>query len=318
MRITELTATTELEQTDYLAVDDETAGTRKILPEDLLGDFLEDRYVSYGIDTVTTEAQSNARYNLGIGLATTESEGLVQLYDGVDSTSTTKAATAAAVKLAYEHGGGGSGPITIYTSVSDIGLTAGSATVSGIWSAMSSESMLLCEVTDLASGERPFSSAAGTLQVYKKGSTSGFVLIQGRKNSDGDWRMFINSNGVPSGTWIGTANSSVTGTVTAGDITPTTTTDNFHLVKIGQVVYFMIRFKPNSQNSGLKVCTLPAGFRPAARVVTCAFRVWDQSNLTTMPETLSVIISSTGVVEVNTAAGAVNADFFIQTSFPII
>lgn len=220
MRITELTVTTEAQNTDYLAIDDSTLGTRKILPEDLVNGVLNGKYVAYEVQTVTTEEQANARYNLGIGLATTESEGLVQLYDGVDSTSTTKAATAAAVKLAYEHGGGGgSGPITIYTSVTDLSLTAGSATVSGIWSAMSAESMLLCEVTELSSGERPFSSAAGTLQVYKKGSTSGFVLIQGKKDSDGDWRMFINSNGVPSGTWntaqptieTGTANTTIGG-----------------------------------------------------------------------------------------------------------
>ena len=322
MRITELTVTTEAQNTDFLAIDDATLGTRKIAPDDLvlgsIGSAL-DNYVSYGVDTVTTEKQANARYNLGIGLATTESEGLVQLYDGVDSTSTTKAATAAAVKLAYEHGGGGgSGPITVYTSVSDIGLTPGSATVSGIWSAMSAESMLLCEVTELASGERPFTTAAGTLQVYKKGSSSGFIEIHGKKDADGDWRMFITSNAVPSGTWIFTANSSVTGTVTAGGITPTTTTDNFYLVKIGQVVYFMIRFKPNVASSGLKICTLPTGFRPAARVVTCAFRVWNRVNIGTTPETLVVSISSGGAVEVNSSSGAISDDFFIQTSFPII
>lgn len=108
MRITELPVTTEAEQTDFLAVDDSTLGTRRISPDDLIGGMMSG-YVSYGIDTVTTEQQANARYNLGIGIATTESEGLVQLYNGVDSTSTTMAATAAAVKLAYENGGGGSG-----------------------------------------------------------------------------------------------------------------------------------------------------------------------------------------------------------------
>lgn len=44
-----------------------------------------------------------------IPLATTASAGLVQLYNGVDSDSTTMAATAAAVKAAYNHGGGGGG-----------------------------------------------------------------------------------------------------------------------------------------------------------------------------------------------------------------
>ena len=322
MRITELTVTTEAQNTDFLAIDDATLGTRKIAPDDLvlgsIGSAL-DNYVSYGVDTVTTEKQANARYNLGIGLATTESEGLVQLYNGVDSTSTTKAATAAAVKLAYEHGGGGgSGPITVYTSVSNIGLTPGSATVSGIWSAMSSESMLLCEVTDLSSGERPFTTASGTLQVYKKGTSSGFIEIHGKKDADGDWRMFIASNAVPSGTWIFTENSSVTGTVTEGDITPTTTTDNFYLARIGQVVYFMIRFKPNVSNASLIICTLPTGFRPTARIVVPALRVWSRASASTAPETLAVVILNTGAVQVNTSSGALTDEYFIQTSFPII
>ena len=39
--------------------------------------------------------------------ASTSGAGIVQLYDGVDSDSTTLAATAAAVKAAYNHGGGG-------------------------------------------------------------------------------------------------------------------------------------------------------------------------------------------------------------------
>ena len=38
--------------------------------------------------------------------ASTSAKGIVQLYDGVDSTDTTKAATAAAVKRAYENAGG--------------------------------------------------------------------------------------------------------------------------------------------------------------------------------------------------------------------
>ena len=265
MRITQLTATTELEQTDYLAVDDETAGTRKILPEDLLGDFLEDKYVSYGIDTVTTEQQAHARSNIGVGLATTESEGLVQLYNGVDSTSTTMAATAAAVKLAYENGGGGgSGPITVYTSVTDLSLTIGSATISGIWSAMSSQSMLLCYISDLASGERPTSS--GILQVYKKANIDGYILAFGREYSKCDYRMFLNSYGVPDGTWIRICGETTGDFVRNGNYT-TAANNLIKFRRVGAVVTMHGSIYPTVQVPAYtSVGTIPDGFRPANNV----------------------------------------------------
>lgn len=102
MRITELPTVSGASATDYLAIDDASLGTRKILPENL-------GFVSFAEDQTSvidaTEA-AQARANIKISSATTSAEGLVQLYNGVDSTSTTLAATAAAVKLAYEHGGG--------------------------------------------------------------------------------------------------------------------------------------------------------------------------------------------------------------------
>lgn len=58
----------------------------------------------------TFESHASTHLQTGsdpIPLATTSSAGLVQLYNGVDSDSTTMAATPAAVKAAYNHGGGG-------------------------------------------------------------------------------------------------------------------------------------------------------------------------------------------------------------------
>lgn len=68
-----------------------------------------------------------------ISAASTTKAGLVQLYDGVDSTSTTLAATANAVRLAYNHGGGGGATLlqvsasavsSLPTTINDANITA--------------------------------------------------------------------------------------------------------------------------------------------------------------------------------------------------
>ena len=68
-----------------------------------------------------------------ISAASTTTAGLVKLYDGVDSTSTTLAATANAVRLAYNHGGGGGATLlqvsasavsSLPTTINDANITA--------------------------------------------------------------------------------------------------------------------------------------------------------------------------------------------------
>ena len=207
------------------------------------------------------------------------------------------------------------GTMRYYMGVEDVGLTVGSATIEGTWAAMETPSMMIVhggQFSDAPSG------GLYIVEIVKRASDRGWIFAYGKTSTDRDYRMFLNSSGVPSGTWIETPHSAVTGTVTAGDITPTTTTDNFHLARIGQVVYFMIRFKPTVANASMKICTLPTGFRPSNRIVTEAFRVWTRGNLSTIPETLSVIISSNGVVEANTQNGPFTEEYFIQTSFPIL
>ena len=108
----------------------------------------------------------------------------------------------------------------------------------------------------------------------------------------------------------------MTGTVSNGEITPTTTTDNFYLRRVGSIVYLMIRFVPNVQKSDLLVCTLPEGFRPSARVVYVAFRVWSRS-ASSDPDTLAGIIETGGSVRINTSGAACSSDYFAQISFPL-
>lgn len=89
----------------------------------------------------------------------------------------------------------------LYNSVTDLGLTAGSATIAGAFASMSNYTILYAHGTEFASGELP-SGFYGYVWIVKgvnihrssieaKGSTAAF----------GDWRMFLDSNGVPTGTW---------------------------------------------------------------------------------------------------------------------
>lgn len=132
--------------------------------------------VGYDPQTPTAAEQAQARANIGIGNASTSAAGIVQLYDGIDSTSTTMAATAAAVKLAAESGaipvmvetsGVSSLPITLYdsditadmvllraelssprsqTSAWEIATAAGSVTISGSINGTTDIKLILSEV----------------------------------------------------------------------------------------------------------------------------------------------------------------------------
>lgn len=55
--------------------------------------------VGYDPQTPSTAEQAQARQNIGIVSASTSAEGIVQLYDGIDSTSVSKAPTANAMRM---------------------------------------------------------------------------------------------------------------------------------------------------------------------------------------------------------------------------
>ena len=84
-----------------------------------------------------------------ISAASTTKAGLVQLYDGVDSQSTTLAATANAVRLAYNHGGGSGATLlqvtasavsSLPTTINDANITANMVVVQCTLSAPQTQS----------------------------------------------------------------------------------------------------------------------------------------------------------------------------------
>ena len=89
----------------------------------------------------------------------------------------------------------------VYDSVTDLGLTSGSATISGAYAAMSDNSILICTSGDFTSSEIPTGSA-GTVVMVKRQAARGIILLYGKNESHKDYRMYLGSNNVPTGTWI--------------------------------------------------------------------------------------------------------------------
>lgn len=96
-------------------------------------------------------------------------------------------------------GGGTSGNIITYSSVDQLGLTVGSATLAGVWSALPVGSIIMSDFSEYASGERP--SAAGVIVVEKAAARRGYIWAYGTYNYHYNYRMYLNSSNVPAGTW---------------------------------------------------------------------------------------------------------------------
>lgn len=95
----------------------------------------------------------------------------------------------------------------IYNSVTDLGLTSGSATIAGAYAAMPTYSILLCQQGDFATSELPLSGAwYGQIEIIKMTSGGGSFFAHG-VTTYGDFRMYLGSGNVPSGTWVNETNS---------------------------------------------------------------------------------------------------------------
>ena len=88
----------------------------------------------------------------------------------------------------------------IFDSVADIGLASGSATISGAYTAMPADSILIVYADNFAVAQVP--NTTGTVVIVKRGTPRGYVLFYGKRSTDADYRMFINDSNVPDGTWI--------------------------------------------------------------------------------------------------------------------
>lgn len=120
-----------------------------------------------------------ARQNLGIDFS-----GTVLSVAGVG------ADTAGNVPLKLEN--------LVYNALSELGLASGS-TLAAVWTALPDNSLLIANAADISD---PPVSAAGSLEIYKGTSNvPGFIRFHGKESSTGDYAMYLNAAGIPSGTW---------------------------------------------------------------------------------------------------------------------
>ena len=110
------------------------------------------------------------------------------------------AATAAA-KAAYDKS------LKYYKSVTELGLTSGSATIAGVFAAMANNSLGWFEAAQFANGQTP--NSYGFVEIDKREVSRASIYFRGKASDNGDYRMWINSSDVPDGTWVKIPNGSL-------------------------------------------------------------------------------------------------------------
>lgn len=98
---------------------------------------------------------------------------------------------------------------TVYNSVTQLGLTSGSATILAAYNAMGASTILIAPAGDFASAEVP--STTGVVEIVKRASdgSRGYVAFHGKQGDAGDYRMFLGATSynsqnynAPSGEWF--------------------------------------------------------------------------------------------------------------------
>ena len=196
----------------------------------------------------------------------------------------------------------------IYNSVTDIGLTSGSATIAGAWTAMPDASILICTASDFSQSETPTSgNYLGTIEITKLDVNRSFIQAFGKTDSAADYRMFCDAaTGAPTGTWVPV----YTGAVQSSTCTAASgiTFNGNYVKKVGNLVCLYFRAAKTGSNAA--VATIPAGFRPATDFF---MRVGSYPNGSATPDVIPVNINADGAVTTRASfAGevTVNATYF--------
>ena len=197
----------------------------------------------------------------------------------------------------------------IYYAVSQLGITAGSATVTSCWNAMPTQSILIAGVGNFASSAVPYASAYGQVVIVKNTNTNGYIYLHGLTESAGDYRMYLTgSPQVPSETWIPVRVPVRSAVLTAS--TGTYDTASYGLRKVGSIVTCQCRVTGvNVSTSFSAFASIPAGYRPKATLN----RVLGFANLTPV----AIYISTTGSVSVQGGSAISNASVIFTATWSV-
>ena len=153
--------------------------------------------------------------------------------------------------------------IQTYSSVTELGLTSGSATVQATWAAMPDHSMLVASSSQFLSSERPVASSVtldGCFEIIKDSGTNGYGSVIFRSMFE-DYKMTVNIT--PTGTWTQIVNGITidscfqikTTTCTAGSSVSGGSTFNFS-TQITSVAGYTPQCIAGWQSSGMTYLTL--------------------------------------------------------------
>lgn len=155
--------------------------------------------------------------------------------------------------------------IKTYDSIADIGVSATNATVVNVYNALSVNSIIYINSSELIAGSAP---ADGVVEIMKM-SDKGFIRFNGVDKTAGFWIMGF-TNGIPDGYWheyIGykTQNitPSVTGVTFAGPII-CTKSGNVTTVELA----YNITVDSGYTNTNILIANIPESFRPVNRFAT--------------------------------------------------
>lgn len=243
--------------------------------------------VGYDPQTPTSAQQAQARTN--IGAMASDATPTPAVHASTHAIGGTDALTPADI-----------GAMRVYRTVTDLGLTSGSATIAGAWSAMSESTALICPSSDFAAGQI---AVSGMISIVKRNSTSGTIHNYSCVSTNqSDYRMFVNS-GTPTGTWR-IINRYGTGTVSASqgtiDGTPI-------LVADGRTAFLYVAvFYVSYSTSWTELCTI-SDFAPSSDVI--GFGVTGGYDIA------QVKISSQGVISIRAASASSSAAIRISMTW---
>jgi len=156
----------------------------------------------------------------------------------------------------------------VYDSVADLGLTVSSATLAGAWAALPYKSMLICEGYEFSASEFSGATQYGVVEMVKSATdTRGWINMYGRTPDDigiGDWRMGINANGVPMGTWYRVADGSTWAAAVPNGNAILSQNCSLTVKRNGNIVTLSGHFETTYAITGYDwVAAIPVGYRPS-------------------------------------------------------
>lgn len=156
-----------------------------------------------------------------------------------------------------------------YSSVTQLGLTSGSATIVGLWNAMPNESLIFTPASEFTSTEVP--NQNGSIFIMKKSNLRGRVEYYGTNAGYGDYKMYcVGTNGIPDGNWI-----LIEGNPKLTNITLSheglTFASSAKVYRVGNVVTFIydstITVASGYTAWRIPIGNIPSGYRPPTWVI---------------------------------------------------